>query len=120
MKFAFHISKTAREKYQFDETVFATDGHVIFADFAAVRLFAEKMSAVRGEIVPASEINAMGLLDEMMHILIRQYEMENPGVMQRALLGSLLNMVKTSLIWACCGLMNIFLRQFPISLREER
>lgn len=85
MNFAFHVSKFAREKYAFDEELFATDGRVIFADFAAARRFAEKMSAVRGEIVPPSEINAMGLLDEMMHILIRQYEMENPGVMQRAL-----------------------------------
>ena len=85
MRFAFHISKIARQTYEFDENLFATDGRVIFADFAAARRFAEKMSNKRGEIVPASEINAMGLLDEMMHILIRQYEMENPGVMQRAL-----------------------------------
>ncbi len=85
MKFLFHISKSAREKYEFDENIFATDGHVVFADFAAARRFAEKMSVVRGNSVPASEVNAMGLLDEMMHILIRQYEMENPGVMDRAL-----------------------------------
>ena len=85
MKFAFHISKQARATYAFDEDLFATDGRVIFADFAAARRLAKTMSAVRGEIVPASEINAMGLLDEMMHILIRQYEMENPGVMTRAL-----------------------------------
>ncbi len=85
MKFLFHISKSAREKYEFDENIFSTDGYVIFADFAAARRFAEKMSVVRGNSVPASEVNAMGLLDEMMHILIRQYEMENPGVMDRAL-----------------------------------
>ena len=85
MRFAFHISKHAREKYAFDDDLFATDGRVIFADFTAARRFAEQMTAVRGEVVPASEINAMGLLDEMMHILIRQYEMENPGVMTRAL-----------------------------------
>ncbi len=27
----------------------------------------------------------MGLIDEILHILIRQYELQNPGVMQRAL-----------------------------------
>lgn len=59
MRFDFHISKTARQKYTFNEDLFATDGRVIFADFAAARRFAETMSAVRGEIVPASEINAM-------------------------------------------------------------
>ena len=85
MRFEFHIAKTAREKYQFDEELFATNGHVIFANFAAARRFAEQMTLVRGEVIPASEVNAMGLLDETMHILIRQYEMENPGVMERAL-----------------------------------
>ncbi|OQX65572.1 MAG: hypothetical protein B5M51_00380 [Anaerolinea sp. 4484_236] len=84
MIFEFHISRAAREKYQFDESLFATDGRVIFADFAAARRFAEKLSAGRERPVPAGEINAMGLLDEVMHILIRQYEMENPGVMIRA------------------------------------
>ncbi|MBL6961696.1 MAG: hypothetical protein ISR59_11345, partial [Anaerolineales bacterium] len=84
MIFEFHISKVTREKYQFDENLFATDGRVIFADFAAARRFAEKLSAGRGNHVPASDLNAMGLLDEVMHILIRQYEMENPGVMIRA------------------------------------
>jgi len=85
MLFQFHISKASRQKYQFDQSLFATDGHVIFADFAAARRFAEKMSAVRGDTVSASDVNAMGLLDEVMHILIRQYEMENPGMMMRAL-----------------------------------
>jgi len=85
MLFQFHISKASRQKYRFDNSLFATDGHVIFADFAAARRFAEKMSAVRGDTVPASDVNAMGLLDEVMHILIRQYEMENPGMMMRAL-----------------------------------
>ncbi len=85
MIFSFHISRLAREKYEFEENLFSTDGKIIFTDFAAARRFAEKMSVVRGETIPAGDINAMGLLDEVMHILIRQYEMENPGVMERAL-----------------------------------
>ena len=72
MLFEFHISKTAREKYDFDEALFATDGNIIFADFAAARRFAEKLSVERENPVPASEINARGLLDEVMHIFIRQ------------------------------------------------
>jgi glycosidase len=43
------------------------------------------MTRVRGEPVPASDVNAMGLIDEILHILICQYERQNPGVMQRAL-----------------------------------
>jgi hypothetical protein len=71
--------------YKFDEGLFSTDGRVIVADYAAARRFAESMSAQRAEPVPASDINAMGLLDEVFHVLIRQYELQNPGVLHRAL-----------------------------------
>ena len=84
-EFEFHVSRKARQKYQFDETLFALNGNVILADFAASRHFAERISVVRGQVIPASDINAMGLIDEIQHILIRQYEKLNPGAMQRAL-----------------------------------
>jgi glycosidase len=83
--FEFHVSRKAREKYQFDEQLFALNGNVVLADFAAARHFAESMAKVRGQVVPASDINAMGLIDEILHILVRHYEMQNPGVMRRAL-----------------------------------
>ena len=83
-EFEFHISRKARKKYQFDDALFALNGNVILADFAASRHFAESMTRVRGQAVPASDINAMGLIDEIYHILIRQYERQNPGAMQRA------------------------------------
>ena len=83
--FEFHVSSKAREKYHFDEQLFALNGNVVLADFSAARRFAESMSKVRGQVIPASDINAMGLIDEILHILVRQYEMQNPGVMKRAL-----------------------------------
>ncbi len=83
--YEFHVSRKARQKYNFDEDLFSTDGRAVVANFEAARRFAVKLSAGRAAPVPASDINAMGLLDEVMHILIRQYEMENPGVMARAL-----------------------------------
>ncbi len=83
-EFEFHISRKARKKYQFDEALFALNGNVVLADFAASRHFAESMTRVRGETVPASDINAMGLIDEILHILVRQYERQNPGAMRRA------------------------------------
>jgi hypothetical protein len=85
IEFEFHVSRSARQKYQFEESLFALDGRVLLADFAAARRFAEQMTRLRGQAVPASDINAMGLIDEILHILIRQYEMQNPGVMARAL-----------------------------------
>jgi len=83
--FEFHVSLKARKKYQFDEQLFALNGNVILADFAAARRFAERMTIVRGQVVPASDINAMGLIDEILHLLIRHYDMQNPGIMNRAL-----------------------------------
>jgi len=83
-EFEFHISRKARKKYQFDEALFTLNGNVVLADFAASRHFAESMSRVRGETVPASDINAMGLIDEILHILVREYERQNPGAMRRA------------------------------------
>ena len=83
--FEFHVSRQARQKYQFDESLFSTDGRAVFADFAAARRFAEKMSTAHKQPVPASDLNAMGLIDEILHILIRQYELQNPGAMSRAL-----------------------------------
>ncbi len=83
--FEFHVSRKAREKYRFDESLFALNGNIILADYAAARRFADSMTRVRGKFVPASAINAMGLIDEILHILIHQYEKQNPGVMERAL-----------------------------------
>ena len=83
-EFEFHISRKARKKYQFAESIFALNGNVILTDFAAARQFSEKMTLVRGETIPASDINAMGLIDEILHILIRLYEKQNPGAMHKA------------------------------------
>ncbi len=85
MLYEFHVSRRARQKYRFDEALFASDGRVILADFAAARRFAERMSVEREQPVPASDINAMGLLDEVFHLLLRLYESQNPGVLGRAL-----------------------------------
>ena len=83
--FEFHVSRQARQKYQFDETLFATDGRVVLSDFGAARRFAERIYAVSGRLVPASDIYALGLMDEILHLIIRQYEKQNPGVLTRAL-----------------------------------
>ena len=83
--YEFHVSRNARDKYHFDEQLFSLNGNVVLADLAAARRFAERMSVIRNQVVPASDIFAMGLIDEILHILIRQYERYNPGVMNRAL-----------------------------------
>jgi len=84
LTFEFHISRRARERYALHASLFSTDGRVIVADFSAARALAEAMTRVTGAPVPAGEINALGLIDEVLHILIRQYELQNPGFMARA------------------------------------
>ena len=73
----FHISQAARKRYDFSSKLFSFNGNVIFADVRAVRKFAAKINAVRakegGTPVSAGDINALGLLDEIMHALLAQY-----------------------------------------------
>jgi glycosidase len=88
----FHVSRDARDRYQFDLSIFSLSGNVIFADFHAARIFAQKMNAQRDlarypeQAVRAGQINAMGLIDEILHLVIQRYrEQRNPQVMAQAL-----------------------------------
>ena len=87
--FEFLISREARDKYQFAESLFSLRGDVIFANIHAVRVFAQAMNRRRNLIqfpelaVRASEINGMGLTHEIFHYLINLYKNEhNPNLSQ--------------------------------------
>ena len=77
----FHISKNARKHYGFTDGLFSYNGNVIFADIRAVREFTAKMNKVReqdgGKQVYAGEINALGLIDEIMHAFLDQYRKQH-------------------------------------------
>jgi glycosidase len=90
--FEFHISRQARDHYKFDQLLFGQAGNIIFADFHAARLFALKMNQKRDvinfpeKVVRAGQINAMGLIDEILHMIVQLYRQQvNPKVMQEAL-----------------------------------
>ncbi len=87
----FHVSRKARDVYQFDETLFALSGNVIFANFFAARVFAQKMNDKRDlvrfpeQAVQAGQITAMGLIDEILHFVVGLYrEQKNPQSMEQA------------------------------------
>ncbi|MGC9400494.1 MAG: alpha-amylase family glycosyl hydrolase [Anaerolineae bacterium] len=87
----FHVSRAKRDEYAFDDVLFSLTGNVVFADFHAARLFAQKINAKRDLIrhpeqaVRAGEINAMGLIDEILHFVVQRYREErNPTVMKAA------------------------------------
>ncbi|MFQ5587178.1 MAG: alpha-amylase, partial [Thermodesulfobacteriota bacterium] len=88
----FHISREARDRYRFTDTLFSMSGRVIFANFHAVRLFASKMNEKRDlvsfpeEAVQAGQINAMGLIDEILHHVVATFrEQKNPEVIEQAM-----------------------------------
>lgn len=88
----FHISRAARDQYEFDEKLFSVTGNVVFANFHAARVFARKMNEKRDlvsfpeQAVRAGQINAMGLIDEILHYVVQLYrEQRSPDVMQDAL-----------------------------------
>jgi glycosidase len=88
----FHVSRIARDRYQFDQSLFSLSGNVIFANFHAARLFAQKMNQTRDlvnfpeQAVKPGQLNAMGLVDEILHYVVALYhEHRNPHVMHQAL-----------------------------------
>ncbi len=91
-RYEFHIRAEVRKKYEFDDSLYGITGNVIFPNFRAVRVFAQKMNARRDlrhhpeQTVKAGHLNAMGLIDEIFHHLLRVYEETvNPNVFARAL-----------------------------------
>lgn len=89
--FEFHISRKARDYYKFDQTLFSTTGNVIFANFQAAKIFAQKMNNRRDllrnpeKAVHASQINGMGLIDEIMHVVIERYRQQKyPAILEDA------------------------------------
>jgi len=92
LTFEFHISRKARDFYQFDESLFTLSGNVILPNFHAARVFVQKMNEKRDlvsfpeEAVRAGQINAMGLIDEILHYIAGLYRNEkNPQAMKQAL-----------------------------------
>ena len=89
--FEFHISRQVRDKYQFEEALFSITGNVILADFFMARRFADKMNQVRQAAiypersVSASDIYAMGLIDEILHFMVELYRRSvKPSIMAEA------------------------------------
>jgi glycosidase len=90
--YEFHISKVVRDRYQFEQSLFSTNGNVIFANFHAVRLFAQKMNQHQDLVrfperaVKAGQVNAMGMIDEILHHVVSLYSRQrNPDAMPQAM-----------------------------------
>ena len=114
----FHISRRTREKYEFDDTLFRYDGNAIFANFHAVRKFVHKLNSKRDlvtfpeQAAKASQVNAMGLIDEIFHHIFKLYkEQKNPQVLKQALA----YLEQQSTPTALNAFLELFVREFPPS-----
>ena len=88
----FHISRAARERYRFKESLFSYTGNVVFDNIGAAREFAYRMNQVRDaanhpeRTVHAGALYAMGLIDEACHAVMARYRQTlDPGAMTSAL-----------------------------------
>ena len=88
----FHISRKARDFYRFDESLFSLSGNVILANFRAARLLAQRINEKKDllrfpeQAMSPAQINAMGLIDEILHYVVGLYRSEkSPQVMAEAL-----------------------------------
>ncbi len=79
----FHVTKDSRIKYELEENLFSLKGNLVISDFRTARLLSEKINSIRRDEgkfevqVTAGQINALGLLHEIFHLLIRTYEENN-------------------------------------------
>jgi glycosidase len=92
-RFSFHVSRSARERYSFSGDLFSTSGNVVFLDLHAAQMFTQRMNETRGLAgaapegsLRAGDMNAMGLIDEILHYVAGLYRQRiEPGVFTRAL-----------------------------------
>src|SRR5579859_392356 len=92
LSFEFHVSRAARDRYKFDDVLFALTGNVVFANLKASREFAHRMNLARDverdpeRAVHPGALNAMGLIDEALHAVAALYRQQrDPKAMVDAL-----------------------------------
>ncbi len=87
----FHISRQARDTYQFDDDHFAYRGQALIPNFQVARSFANKINQKRdisnfpNEIVQASQINAVSLIQGITHYIFQLYLATRPHLLDQAL-----------------------------------
>ncbi len=112
----FHISSKARKKYQVEESLFSFDGNIIFANFHAARIFAQHINEKRDLLthpeltVRAGQVNAMGLIDEILHYVLSLYRTQKAPRLYQDMEVALLNVLGKRKLTA---MLRAFTRDFP-------
>ena len=113
----FHISRKVRDLCSFEEGLFASSGNVVFANMRNVRnfqvLFNNYIETVTGDDnkkVSAGQLNAMGLIDEILHYVCMLYRRNKVPSFMTDLLASLEKQYTAKEIDA---LLLDFIKEFP-------
>ncbi|MFP3090800.1 alpha-amylase [Treponema sp. TIM-1] len=78
----FHIRREVREEYGLEHTLFSLRGNVILADFRQVRELSRRFNAKIDpvtqpeRVIKAGQLNAMGLIDEILHYMAALYRQQ--------------------------------------------
>lgn len=89
-RYEFQVLKEARIKYKIESSLFSINGDLVISNFRQARALAQSINSERAsegitdKIVTPGQVNAAGLLHEIFHFIIRKYENENSGVLDRA------------------------------------
>ncbi len=88
----FHVAGALRDRLGLEEALFQLSGNVILPDFRATRELAARLNELRDaaadpdRAVLAADLNAMGLLDEVLHGVVALYRQQrDPDAMAKAL-----------------------------------
>ena len=80
-----HVSKQARDYYTFDASLFSVHGNLVIGDLSLAQRLAEQMNRKRPQApVRAGDLYAVGLMDEVMHLVLAAYSQSNPEFWQEA------------------------------------
>ena len=95
----FHIRREVRSEHGLETALFSLRGNVILADFQQVRKLTAKFNAkIDGaahpeKIIKAGQLNAMGLIDEILHYMVALYREQ----IQRDIFETALDRLNTAL-----------------------
>ena len=121
----FHISRKVRNLCTFDKGLFASSGNVVFANMKNVRNFQllfnnyiETVTGDKNKKLSAGQLNAMGLIDEILHYVCMLYRRDKVASFGRDLLAEL---DKTYGKTSVDTLLIDFMREFPpVAVYQEK
>ncbi len=91
----FHVAKEIRDKCSFDGSLYSSSGNIIITDLKKIRIFADKLNQYYDKIglsekrISAGQLNAMGLIDEILHYVSMLYRRDKLRASFDGLLNSL-------------------------------